>query len=166
VVRAGAHYVLVATGCTSPGGSPSEAICGAPEPLFESQQALILAELASGVPDDGLGLQFLNASRGVSRADLVLQGDSQRQSIRLANDVQFGAVRPRDAAAVQEPVGVELHVEGATQSSYTQAWSDTVSTSGDPLVPGENHMLVFVGPAPGAAAPGVGEPRFVLIRGH
>jgi hypothetical protein len=166
VVRAGVHYALVATGCTSPGGSPSEAICGAPDPLFESQQALILAELASGPTDGGLGLQFLNASRGVSRADLVLQGDSQRQSIRLTNDVQFGSVRPRDAVPVQEPLGVELHVEGATQSSYTQAWADTVSTSGDPLVPGENHLLVFVGPAPGAAAPGVAEPRFVLIRGY
>jgi hypothetical protein len=166
VVRAGAHYALVATGCTSPGGSPSEDICGAPDPLFESQQALILAELASEPAGDGVGLQFLNASRAVARADLVLQGDSQRQSMRLTNDVQFGAIRPRDAVPVQEPVGVELHVDGATQSSYTQAWAGTVSTSGDPLVPGENHLLVFVGPAPGAVAAGVAEPRFVLIRGH
>lgn len=166
LLRAGAHYALVATGCTSPGGSPSEDICGAPDSLFESQQALVLAELAPGPAGDGLGIQFLNASRAVSRADLVLQGANQRQSMRLTNDVQFGAVRPRDSVSVAAPVGVELHVEGATPSSYTQPWADTVSSSGDPLVPGENHLLVFVGPAPGSAASGVGQPRFVLIRGH
>jgi hypothetical protein len=165
-VRAGGHYALVATGCTSPGGSPSEAICGAPDPLFESQRALVLAELASELGGDGVGLQFLNASRAVSRADLVLQGNSPSQSMRLTNDVQFGAVRPRDAVPVQEPLGVELHVEGATQSSYTQAWADTVRSSGDPLVPGENHLLVYVGPEPDSAVPGVLEPRFVLIRGY
>lgn len=166
VVRAGGHYALVATGCTSPGGSPSEAICGAPDPLFESQRALVLAELASELGGDGVGLQFLNASRAVSRADLVLQGNSPSQSMRLTNDVQFGAVRPRDAVPVQEPLGVELHVEGSTQSSYTQAWADTVRSSGDPLVLGENHLLVYVGPEPDSAMPGVLEPRFVLIRGY
>jgi hypothetical protein len=168
VVQAGVHYALVAAGCTSPAGSPNEEICGQPDSLFSSRHTIVLAEIAAeGVGGATVGLQFLNASRAVQRADVVLQGDSQRQSLRLTSDVQFGVVRPRDAAPVQEPVGVELHVQGATQSSYTQAWSDTLVTSGsDPLSAGENYLLVYVGPAPDAVISGVSPPRFVLLRGH
>jgi hypothetical protein len=166
VIQPGAHYALVAAGCTSPAGSPSEAICGPPESLFSSQQTVVLAEIAAEVVGAGAGLQFLNASRAVERADVVLQGQSQRQSLRLTSNVQFGAVRPRNAAPVEEPVGVELHVQGATPSSYTQAWSDTLSAIGsDRLASGENYLLVYVGPAPGSFAEGVSPPRFVLIRG-
>jgi hypothetical protein len=168
VLQPGAHYALVAAGCTSPAGSPNDDICGQPDSLFSSQHTVVLAEIAAvGVGGRAVGLQFLNASRAVARADVVLQGDSQRQSLRLTSDVQFGVVRPRDAAPVQEPVGVELHVQGATQSSYTQAWSDTLVTSGsDPLAAGENYLLVYVGPAPGSIVEGISPPRFVLLRGH
>jgi hypothetical protein len=168
LVQAGAHYALVAAGCTSPAGSPSEDICGRPDSLFASQQTIVLAEIASEVVGGaGVGLQFLNASRAVTRADLVLQGQSQRQSLRLSSDVQFGAVRPRNAAPVDIPVGVELHVQGATQSSYTQPWSETIAAGGgDTLTAGENYLLVYVGPAPGTLAEGVAPPRFVLLRGH
>jgi hypothetical protein len=166
-VSPGGHYALVAAGCTSPAGSPSEDLCGPPDSLFESQRTVLLAELASGVTGGaGVGLQFLNASRAVTRADLVLQSENQRQSLRLTSDVQFGAVRPRNAAPVDEPLGVELHVRGATQSSYTQAWSETTTASGsEALTGGENYLLVYVGPAPGALPGGIAPPRFVLVRG-
>ncbi len=165
VLRAGAHYVLVSAGCTGPGGGSSEDLCGPLDSLFESQQALVLAELSddrSG--QDGLGLQFLNASRAVSRADLVLQGDNDRESLSLSSDVQFGAVRPESSVLVAEPVGLELHVEAATRSSFTQPWSDTVASAD--LVPG-NYLVVYVGPEPGAFLPeGVAPPRFVLVLGR
>jgi hypothetical protein len=166
VIQPGAHYALVAAGCTNPAGSPNDAICGPPDSLFSSQQTIVLAEIAAEVAGAGAGLQFLNASRAVERADLVLQGQSQRQSLRLTTNVQFGAVRPRNAAPVEEPVGIELHVQGATQSSYTQAWSDTLPAIGsDSLATGQNYLLVYVGPAPGSFAEGVSPPRFVLLRG-
>jgi hypothetical protein len=168
LIQAGAHYALVAAGCTSPAGSPSEDICGRPDSLFASEQTIVLAEIAAEVVGGaGVGLQFLNASRAVARADLVLQGESQRQSLRLSSDVQFGAVRPRNAAPVDIPVGVELHVQGAPQSSYTQPWIDTIGEGGgDALTVGENYLLVYVGPAPGTLTEGVAPPRFVLLRGH
>jgi hypothetical protein len=168
VVEAGARYALVAAGCTSPAGSPSDDICGQPDSLFASHQTIVLVKIAAEVVGGvGVGLQFLNASRAVTRADVVLQGESQRQSLRLTSDVQFGAIRPRNAAPVEEPVGVELHVQGATQPSYIQAWSDTIAASGSGALPsGENYLLVYVGPAPGSFAQGVSPPRFVLLPGH
>jgi hypothetical protein len=170
VVRAGARYALVATGCTHPEGSPGDDLCGPPDPLFGAQQGLVLAAIASELPagGGGFGLQLLNASRAVSRADLVLQWESLQEPLRVASDVGFGAVRPRDAAAVDaEPVGLELHVRGESLPSFTQAWSDTVqSSSTGAFAAGGNYLAVYVGPAPGAAIEGVGAPRFVLVRGR
>lgn len=170
VVRAGGRYALVAAGCTHPEGSPSDDVCGPSDALFGTRQGLILAEIASEFSSDGasFGLQFLNASRALSRADLVLQWESLRQSLRVASDVAFAAVRPRDAAAVDdEPVGLELHVRGESIASFTQAWSDTVqSSSAGAFTAAGNYLAVYVGPLPGAVTTGVGAPRFVLVRGR
>lgn len=166
LLRAGAHYALVAAGCTGLGGG--EEVCGRPDPVFGSSLALALAQIASGTIASGggrFGLQFLNASRAVSRADVVLQGQTDQESRRLAEDVAFGAVRPRDAAPANEPVGVELHVEGASASSYTEVWADMVEAGGAPVEAGSNYLLVYVGPVPGSGAGGVAPPRFVLLHG-
>jgi hypothetical protein len=170
VVRAGAGYALVAAGCTHPDGSPGDDVCGPSDALFGSRQGLVLAQVASELPGGAatFGLQFLNASRALSRADLVLQWESLRQSLRVASDVGFGAVRPRDTAAIDdEPIGLELHVRGEGLASFTQAWSDTVqSSSAGAFAAGGNYLAVYVGPLPGAAIAGVGTPRFVLVRGR
>jgi hypothetical protein len=165
VLRAGAHYALVAAGCAGPGGGSSEELCGPLDPLFGAQQALVLAEISDDLTGEvGLRLQFLNASRAVSRADLVLQGNTDVDSVRLTGDVQFGAVRPENSVLVAEPLGLELHVEAATQSSFTQPWSDTLPSPD--VVPG-NYLLVYVGPEPGISLPeGVSAPRFVLVLGR
>lgn len=170
VVRAGARYALVAAGCTHPDGSPGDDVCGPAEALFGTRQGLVLAEVAGELPSGNatFGLQFLNASRALSRADLVLQWESLRQSLRVASDVGFGAVRPRDSAAIDdEPIGLELHVRGESIASFTQAWSDTVqSSSAGAFAAGGNYLAVYVGPLPGAAIAGIGTPRFVLVRGR
>jgi hypothetical protein len=170
VVRAGARYALVASGCTHPDGSPGEEVCGPADALFGTRQGLVLAEIASELPGDEatFGLQFLNASRALSRSDLVLQWESLRQPLRVASDVGFGAVRPRDAAVIDdEPIGLELHVRGESIASFTQAWMDTVqSSSAGAFAAGGNYLAVYVGPLPGVAIAGVGAPRFVLVRGR
>jgi hypothetical protein len=165
VLRSGAHYALVAAGCSGPVGGSSEELCGPLDPLFGAQQALVLAEISDELTGEaGLRLQFLNASRAVSRADLVLQGNTDRDSLRVTSDVQFGAVRPENSVLVEEPLGLELHVEAATQSSFTQPWSDTIASAG--VVAG-NYLLVYVGPEPSVSLPpGVAEPRFVLVLGR
>ena len=112
-----------------------------------------------------LGLQFLNASRAVVRADLVLQGTTERQPLTLANDVGFGALRPLVPARVAVPVALELHVDRAAVSAYTQAWADTVTSAeaGVMGVEGES-LVVYVGPAPTVTADlGFAPPRFVSI---
>lgn len=169
VVRADGHYALVAAGCTGPGDGADD-VCGPADGLFGERQTLVLAEIADQVSPrvDAFGLQFLNASRALPRADLVLQWESQRQSLRVSSDVGFAAVRPRDAASVDdEPVGLELHVRGEALSSFTQSWSDTVqASSAGTFTAGGNYLVVYVGPLPGAASSGVNPPRFVLIRGR
>jgi len=170
VISAGEYYALVAAGCTEPDGSSGDDVCGPSDGLFGARQTLILAEIASQLAADGevFGLQFLNASRALSRADLVLQWESQRQSLRVSSDVGFAAVRPRDAASVDdEPVGLELHVRGEALSSFTQAWSDTVqASSAGALATASNYLAAYVGPLPEAVVNGVSPPRFVLIRGR
>jgi hypothetical protein len=164
LLRAGAHYALVAAGCTGPGAN--EEVCGAAEPLFGSHRAVALAELASelGAGDGSFGLQFFNASRAVSQADVVLQGLIESDSRQLTSDVPFGGVRPRDAIPVDEPIGVELHVDGSLQSSYTQAWADTLAAGGGlTITPGDNYLLVYIGPVPGVSAGPTAPPRFVLL---
>jgi hypothetical protein len=164
LLGAGAHYVLVAAGCTGPG---NEDVCGAADPIFGSFQALALAEMGTeivGSGDGNFGLQFLNASRALSRADVVLQGEIERDSRRLAENVGFGSIRPRDSAPANEPVGVELHVEGSSASSYTELWAAMLESGGGPITSGGNYLLVYVGPIPGSAAGETAPPRFVLLR--
>jgi hypothetical protein len=167
-LQPGAHYALVAAGCTSPSASGDQDACGAPDALFGSRRALVLAQIGEQQVGgaDTIGLQFVNASRAVSSAGVVLQNDSQPPSTALGGDVPFGAVRPSNATAVVPPVGVELHVDRATLSSYTETWSETLASSNaDELASGENYLLVYVGPLPAAVTPGVSPPRFVLVRG-
>src|SRR5690606_11837334 len=120
VIRAGGHYALVATGCTQPGASAGAEPCGPLDELSGARHALILAEIPGQfAAGGGFGLQFLNASRAVQRADLVLQWESQREPLRVSTDVGFAAVRPRDPARVDdEPVGLELHLRGDSRSSF------------------------------------------------
>lgn len=166
-LRAGSQYVLVSAGCATVGAQPVPEICGPPDPLFGGHHALVLAGYGSGEPvatDGNISLQFLNASRAVARSDLVLQGTSQRQLLAVANDVRFGSVRPPLPALVQEPAGLELHVDGAGTSSYTQAWASTFTQpDGDGPAATGAHLVVYVGPAPSVAASGFAPPRFMLI---
>jgi hypothetical protein len=135
--------------------------------VFGGHQALVLTEFGTGAPAGAgglLGLQFLNMSRAVPRADLVLQGPAERQPLVLASDVRFGALRPAMPAWVAAPVGLELHVDGAAVSAYTQAWADTVASAEAEVIEGREHVVVYVGPAPsGTASSGLAPPRFVLI---
>jgi hypothetical protein len=166
LLSAGAHYALVTAGCTGP--AASEDVCGTADPLFGSSQTLALAELDREIVagEGSFGLQFLNASRTVARADVVLQGELERDARRLTDDVEFGAIRPPDAVPANEPLGIELHVEGSVPSSYTQAWSDTLAAAGDLVVTaGDNYLLVYVGPVPGSMAEPLAPPRFVLVHG-
>lgn len=169
VLRPGARYALIATGCTSPGAVGHEDACGAPDALFGEFQALVVAELADG-PAPGaeqLGLQFVNASRAVARADLALQSEGGQASAPLGSDVQFGSVRPLQAAIVAAPIGVELHVQRERLSSYTQAWADTVEgVGGAAAALGHGHLLAYVGPQPSVRIPGLAPPRFVLVSGR
>jgi hypothetical protein len=168
-LRAGTHYALIAAGCTSPSASADAGACGPPDSLFGSRRGFVLAPIAEQRVGgaDTIGLQFVNASRAVSRADVVLQNDSQRQSTSLGGDIPFGAVRPSSVTAVTPPIGVELHVERATLSSYTEPWSETLASAGaEGLASGQNYLLVYVGPLPEAATPGISPPRFVLVRGR
>ena len=151
VLRPGGRYALIATGCTSPGAVGHEDACGAPDALFGEFQALVVAELAAGTApgSERLGLQFVNASRAVARADLALQSEGQQASAPLGNDVQFGSVRPLQPAVVAAPIGVELHVQRERLSSYTQAWADTVEgVGGAAAALGHSHLLAYVGPPP------------------
>jgi hypothetical protein len=168
VLAAGAQYVLVASGCATPGVRPAAEICGLPEALFASHLALTFVELAPSEPLEpaSFGLQFLHASRGINRVDVLLQGIGANAS-RLAAEVPFGGVRPRAMAAFREPVGLELHGAGQALSAYTQAWSDTLSWSGlSPFELGRSYLVLYIGPAPSvAASAGFAPPRFVLVRG-
>src|SRR5688572_10465863 len=85
LLRAGTSYALVAAGCT--GAGASEDVCGPPDLIFGSSQALALAKIDDQIVGAGggsLGLQFLNASRAVARASVVLQGQVEQDSRRLA----------------------------------------------------------------------------------
>lgn len=165
-LTSGAHYALIAAGCTSPGASEQVAVCGEPDP-FGSAQALVLVQISSEpvAGDDRLGLQFVNASRVIDRADLTLENDRQQAPAPLGSDVPFGVVRPFRAAAVAEPVGVELHVRREPLPSYTQAWVDTPGASAATVL-GHNHLLAYVGPLPPINVLGLNPPRFVLVRGR
>ena len=170
LLRPGAHYALIAAGCSAAGSSSQEEACGAVDPVLGSYRALVLALIAPAGRADprGFGLQFVNASRGVARADVVLQGETPDQTVALSGDVQFGVVRPGSAASVLTlPVGIELHVDRSTTPSFTQLWTDTVPTSGEDAIElGANYLLAYVGPRPGAVVSlGVAPPRFVLVRG-
>lgn len=168
-LRAGAHYGLVAAGCTGPGAAGQSAACGEPDGAFGASASLVLAEISSEsvARSDRLGLQFVNASRAVTRADLTLQGPAGPAGAPLGNDVPFGAVRPLLAAAVDEPVGLELHVQREQLSSYTQAWSETLHARGESgAVLGRNHLVAYVGPLPSGNLVGLAPPRFVLIGGR
>lgn len=164
----GAQYALVASGCATLGVQPGAETCGLPEALFGSHLALTFVELGLPEPLDPtfFGLQFLHASRGVNRVDVLLQGTGPNAS-RLAAEVPFGGVRPRVVAAFREPVGLELHAAGQPLSAYTQAWSDTLSWSGlSPFELGRSYLLLYVGPAPSVgASSGFAPPRFVLVPG-
>jgi hypothetical protein len=168
-LRAGARYALIAAGCTGPGARDQPDACGEPDALSDGAAALLLAEISSEVVAgaDRIGLQFINASRAVSRADLTLQSETGPASAPFGNDVPFGAVRPFQAAAVPEPIGVELHVRRERLPSYTQAWADAESAT--PLGSaelGRNHLLAYVGPLPAGSFVGLAPPRFVLILGR
>jgi hypothetical protein len=168
-LRSGAHYGLIAAGCTGPGAADQTAACGEPDALFGGLSSLVLAEISSeGVAaGNRLGLQFVNASRAISRADLTLQGPSGPAGAPLGSDVAFGAVRPSLAAAVEEPVGLELHIQRDQLSSYTQAWADTLGTLEEgSAVLGRNHLVAYVGPVPSGNVIGLAPPRFVLIGGR
>jgi hypothetical protein len=165
-LQAGKSYALVAAGCATLGVEPSAETCGAADP-FGLYQALILVEQRQQAVDAELnfGLQFLNASRSISRTSVVLQGASQRQPVRLATDVQFGAVRPQASASVEEPAGIELHVDGADGANYTQSWADTLIWAGVSAIElRRNYVVAYVGPAPNVPADsGFAPPRFVLL---
>jgi hypothetical protein len=168
-LRPGARYALIVAGCTSPGITEQTAACGEPDALFGGRVGLVVAEISSELVagPERVGLQFVNASRAVERADLTLQSETQQPSAPLGNDVPFGAVRPLQAADVAAPIGVELHVQRESSPSYVQAWSETLSA--DPsaaAVLGHNHLLAYVGPLPSANVPGLAPPRFVLIQGR
>jgi hypothetical protein len=166
-LRSGARYGLIAAGCTGPGAEAQPTACGEPDALFGGLAALVLAEISSEsvAGAERLGLQFVNASRAVPRADLTLQEPSGPAGAPLGNDVPFGAVRPLRAAAVDVPVGLELHVQRERLSSYTQAWADTpIADGGDGL--GRNHLVAYVGPLPSGNVLGLAAPRFVLIGGR
>jgi hypothetical protein len=168
-LRPGARYGLIAAGCSGPLVTEQTAACGEPDALFGGFSSLVLAEISSEsvAGSNELGLQFVNASRAVARADLTLQGPSGPAGAPLGNDVPFGAVRPAQAAAVAEPVGLELHLQREQLSSYTQAWSDTLEARGDVgAVLGRNHLVAYVGPVPTGNVVGLAPPRFVLIGGR
>ena len=68
---------------------------------------------------------------------------------------------------MDEPVGLELHIQREQLSSYTQAWSDTLDGRGEGgAVLGRNHLVAYVGPLPSGNAVGLAPPRFVLIGGR
>lgn len=169
-IRAGAEYVLVAAGCASPAPPPGQAAtegCGRPDALFGSYQATTLVELGRepSQPAPYFGLQFLNASRAIDGAEVMLQGQNQTtQSVRLASAVPFGALRPRAVTSVLEPVGIELRLAGGDGADHVQSWEDTLAQSVEGgLEPGQRYALVYVGPLPSSTAVGFAPPRFALL---
>lgn len=166
-LRAGARYALVSAGCAASGAPPSEEMCGPPDGLFGSHRALVLAELGAGasLAANDLSLRFLNASRAVRRADLVLQSNDSEQAFNLASDVRFGALRPLEPARVAEPLGLVLHADGDVVATYTQTWGDTLGSGAPNAESGGDYVVVYVGPAPGTAAAVLAPPRFALIAG-
>lgn len=169
-IRAGAEHVLVAAGCATPAPPAGQAAtegCGAADALFGAYSATTLVELGRepSQPAPYFGLQFLNASRAIGSAEVMLQGQNQTtQSVRLASVVPFGALRPRAVTSVLEPVGVELRLAGGEGADYVQTWEDTLAQSSEgALEPGKRYALVYVGPLPSTGAAGFAPPRFVLI---
>jgi hypothetical protein len=163
--------VLVAAGCAHPSPPAGEAAsegCGSPDSLFGSYQAITSVKLGSEAsqPAPYFGLQFLNASRAVGNAEVILQGANQTvPSVRLASAVPFGALRPRAVTSVLAPIAVELHVAGAERADYVQTWDDAVAQGVGAIEPGRRYALVYVGPLSAAIAEGFSTPRFVLIPG-
>ncbi len=168
-LRPHAHYALVSTGCATLGVSPNAEACGVADG-FGSFQSVALVELGSQAieGETRFGLQFINASRAVRRADLVLQASGQTRALTLTNDVQFGVLRPRVVASVDEPAGFELHIDGATLADYSQSLPDTLAASALAEIAFQrSYLLAFVGPSPrGIQEPGLAPPRFVLIEGR
>lgn len=167
-LTSGRHYALVPSGCASVGVEAAAEVCGQRDPLNGVQRALAFVETGSrrSIPGLDLNLQFLNASRALSAADIVLQGVSQgSQSVSLANEVRFGALRPREPVAVRAPAGIELHGSNAERADYVQSWDDTLSLSGIDSIDGErSYLLIYLGPHPSASAqPGLASPRFLLV---
>lgn len=166
-LRADRFYALIATGCAAPGSSPEQDICGAPDP-FGSSRGLVFVQIAAptAAGPDSVGLQFVNASRAVARAGVVLQSETGQNPVVLGDEVPFGAVRPPSPAIVREPIGVEL-LQTVTRSGFTQLWQDALEAGGAPsAAPGASYLLAYLGPAPGPQPDGVSPPRFVLIRGR
>lgn len=171
-IRAGARGVLVAAGCAQPSPPAAEATsrgCGSPDGLFGSYQAIVFVELGreASQPEPYFGLQFLNASRAIGNAEVILQGENQTvPSVRLASAVPFGALRPRAVTSVLEPLALELHVAGAERADYVQTWDDTLAQSSVAAIePGGRYALVYVGPLSASIAQGFSPPRFVLVPG-
>jgi hypothetical protein len=165
VLSSAGRYLLVASGCVGAGATPPAALCGPPEPVLGGTLSTALLRLAALPPENAAGVQFVNASRAVSRAGLELQLEGDRR-LQLANDVPFGTLRPRLSPPVSSVVGSRLSVDSGP-ASYVEPWSNTLRAAQlEQLEPGRTYVLIYAGPNPAEQAAGVGNPpRFVLVPG-
>lgn len=161
----GRHYVLVATGCAAPDVAAVPQLCGEPDPLFGVRSELVLVEFGLELTEDGssFGLQFLNASRSLGPADLLLQVGVPEASIPFVSGVSFGVLRPRAVATVEQPFALLLRGRGSNVAPYSQSWMDTLQAGSLELHPGRNYLLASIGPLPRADGSGASAPRLVLI---
>lgn len=159
------HYVLVATGCAAPDAVALPQLCGEPDPLFGVRSELVLVEFGLELADDtgSFGLQFLNASRSLGPADLLLQVGLPEVSVPFVSGVGFGVLRPRAVAAVEQPFALELRGRGTNVPPYSMSWTDTLQAASLELQPGRNYLLASIGPLPRADGSGASAPRLVLI---
>lgn len=172
-LHAGGHYALVATGCAATVSEvANEAGCGALDVLTGVRASELLVEFATGTLDDPayIGLQFLNASRALGRADMLLQGQDPNQPPRaLANQVPFGALRPARVTAVEVPLALQLQAGGGAGSTFLESWRDALAASGLDGAPlNHDYLLLFVGPNPSLdpttlLAAGLAPPGLVLL---
>lgn len=162
---AGHHYLLAATGCAAPDALAVPQLCGDPDPLFGVRSELVLVEFGLELPEGtgSFGLQFLNASRSLGPADLLLQVGLPEVSVPFVSGVGFGVLRPRAVATVEQPFALELRGRGSNVVAYSQSWTDTLQAGSLELEPGKNYLLASIGPLPRADGTGASAPRLVLI---
>jgi hypothetical protein len=158
-------YLLVPSGCVGGPGvtDPSErSVCGEfYSPDTPTLVPLLVALSRAGKPNR-VALGFLDAAPAFSGCDVRLTPPLHGDAISVAQNVAFGALRPRppttassvaDIGATASSASIQIYPGGSGTAAYNAPWLKTMN-AGDliTLQDGEAYTLIFVGPYPGFSA--------------